>query len=255
MGLHNGDHIAFMCLSHFFPVGKVLVFADVLLLLLDVGAFRVGSWMDFINPTIARPAFTKLRCQMRNGGSLMSRCCEGDRQCYWFIWWLTLCLVFYCSCWLAKRLQEKFESNMAFHSLPRRTAWTTAACHPWTLQCSGRQNFYNPCLQHVGLPNSLLKDQRSMRIVHFLKAKPGNEARFSANEVCKATLPCHKVCQIATKPLYIGLCTHKLTKCGWKKRHFELTETKLYCFTLLSHFGPSLRSLSTIIHRSCSKCL
>lgn len=44
------------------------------------------------------------------------------------------------------------------------------------------------CLQHVGLPNSLLKDQWSVRIIHFLQTKPRHEVR-----------------KIAAKALYVSL--------------------------------------------------
>ena len=53
---------------------------------------------------------------------------------------------------------------------------------------------------------------------------------FGAHEVCKATLPCHEVCQIATKPLYIGLCTHKLTKCWWAKKAFRAHKNQILPF-------------------------
>lgn len=56
-------------------------------------------------------------------------------------------------------LQQELESHMALH-----------------------------CLQHVGLPNSFLKDQWSVRIIHFLQTKPR-----------------HEVCKIAAKPLYVSL--------------------------------------------------
>lgn len=96
----------------------------------------------------------------------------------------------------------------------------------------------NPCLQHVGLPNSLLKDQRSMWIVHFLKAKPGNEAPFLehtkyAKPPCLAT----KYAKLLPSPCISAFVLTNSQNVDEQKRHFELTKTKFYRFTLLTFWS------------------